>query len=132
MNLVKTFEVEAAGNREYVPLEQLQRCKDYAVENIRFIDTRYGRGLAVDLEGYQWSILPRRLATLVVDQDQLNQLVMRRYTLRYLGADDLQGGRQLVKLTAENRTPLAAALAAVAADIAAEASAEAEPDIEIL
>lgn len=112
MNVIENFEAEASGERLYKELAKLEKGKLYQIENLRFIDSKFGQCLAADLENYEWTILPKRLLQMVPTQAELDKLVRKQYKMRYLGVEPKKGKIQLVQFipsqdVAENDQPIA-------------------------
>lgn len=100
VNFMVKFEQTAAGinTPQYVGLKNLVKGQSYNCSNFRFIKTKFGVSLAVDLADENlWVILPARLSSLVKDKNNLKTLNSINYTMIYNGQDVNAGNRHLLK-----------------------------------
>lgn len=88
MNFLNQFEQEGLGGRRFETLTKLELNTEYRVDQFRFIDTTYGRRIAVDLENLVWTILPKRLSDLVGSQNELDALNRKKYSMIYKGREN--------------------------------------------
>lgn len=97
MNWVANFEREAMGGRTFLKLSELELNKLFTIEQLRFIDSKWGRRVAVDLEGYIWTILPTRLSDMLKDQNALDEIIRKQYKMVYLGTDPKRMNMHLIR-----------------------------------